>query len=81
MAVVKWLPNVYASRSMYDCETRYSQIEKEALALTWACDRFTQYITGVYPPRDGSQARPTAVTGATLQTTSNALLVRPIGVP
>ena len=33
---------------MTDCESRYAQIEKEALALTWACDRFAQYIMGVH---------------------------------
>ena len=32
---------------MTDCESRYSQIEKEALALTCACDRFAQFIMGV----------------------------------
>ena len=36
-----------ASRSMTDCESRYAQIEKEALALTWACDRFARYVMGV----------------------------------
>ena len=38
----------YASRSMTDCESRCAQIEKEALALTWACDRFAQYVMGVH---------------------------------
>ena len=33
---------------MTDCESRYAQIEKEALALTWACDRFVQYVMGVH---------------------------------
>ena len=38
----------YEYRSMTDCESRYAQIEKEALALTWACDRFAQYVMGVH---------------------------------
>ena len=38
----------YASRSKTDCESRYAQIEEEALALIWACDRFAQYVTGVH---------------------------------
>ena len=38
----------YASRSMTNCESRYAQIEKEALALTWVCDRFAQYVMGVH---------------------------------
>lgn len=36
----------YASRIMSDTEKRYSQIEKEALALTWACEKFKDYIIG-----------------------------------
>ena len=31
---------------MTDTETHYAQIEKEALALTWACEKFSCYILG-----------------------------------
>jgi len=42
----KWRPVAYASRSMTDTEKRYAQIEKEALAITWACKKFSDYILG-----------------------------------
>ena len=42
----EWKPVAYASRSMTEAETRYAQIEKEALATTWACEHFTNYILG-----------------------------------
>ena len=41
-----WKPVAYASRAMSPTEKRYAQIEKEALAITWACDRFSQYLLG-----------------------------------
>ena len=42
----KWKPVAFASRSMTETERRYSQIEKEALALVWACEKFTDDIVG-----------------------------------
>ena len=41
-----WRPVAYASRSMTSTERRYAQIEKEALAITWACEKFSNYILG-----------------------------------
>ena len=43
-------PIAYASRAMTPTETRYTQIEKEALAITWACERFSEYIVGMKFP-------------------------------
>ena len=40
-------PICYASRSLTDTEKRYAVIEKEALASTWACDRFSEYVFGM----------------------------------
>ena len=36
----------YASRAMSETERRYSQIEKEALGIVWACEKFKDYIMG-----------------------------------
>ncbi|XP_011879086.1 PREDICTED: uncharacterized protein K02A2.6-like [Vollenhovia emeryi] len=41
-----WHPVSYASRGLTETEKRYAQIEKEALALTWACEKFSDYILG-----------------------------------
>ena len=41
-----WKPIAYASKSMTETERRYSQIEKEALALVWACEKFSDYVLG-----------------------------------
>ncbi|MBJ4721874.1 Ty3/Gypsy family RNase HI domain-containing protein, partial [Salmonella enterica subsp. enterica serovar Anatum] len=37
----------YALRTMSACEKRYSQIEKEALSLAFACERFQEFISGI----------------------------------
>ena len=41
-----WKPVAYASRSMSETEKRYAQIEKEALAATWACEKFANLVVG-----------------------------------
>ena len=42
-----WRPVMYASRSMTPTEQRYAQVEKEALASTWACERFSDFLIGL----------------------------------
>lgn len=39
-------PVAYASKAMTECQTRYPQIEKEALAMRVACTKFREYIYG-----------------------------------
>ena len=41
----QWKPISYASRAMSETEQRYSQIEKEALAIIWACEKFSHYMS------------------------------------
>ena len=41
-----WQPVAFASRVMSDTESRYALVEKEALATTWACEKFSSYILG-----------------------------------
>ena len=36
----------YSSRSLKDCEKNYAQIEKELLAIVFACSKFDIYIYG-----------------------------------
>ena len=40
-------PVSFISRSMTPTEQRYAQIEKEALAFTWACERLSDYLIGL----------------------------------
>ena len=39
-------PVAYASKAMNDTQRRYAQIEKELLAVVFACKRFHQYVYG-----------------------------------
>lgn len=41
-----WRPVFYASRSLSPTKQRYAQVEKEALGLTWACERFRDFLLG-----------------------------------
>ena len=40
-------PVAYASRSLTPTERRYAQIEKEALAITWALEHWSNYLIGM----------------------------------
>jgi len=39
-------PVYYANRNVPEVERRYSQTEKEVLAVVWACERFHVYLYG-----------------------------------
>ncbi|KAJ8333769.1 hypothetical protein SKAU_G00410880 [Synaphobranchus kaupii] len=40
------VPICYVSRSLSDCERKYSQTERETLGLVWACERLHPYVYG-----------------------------------
>ena len=41
-----WKPVAYISRAMTETGQRYAQVEKEALAVTWARERLSDYLIG-----------------------------------
>jgi len=43
----QWRPVAYASRAMGPTEQCYAQIEKEALGIMWASERFADYLIGL----------------------------------
>ena len=42
-----WEPVFYTSRSLTDTEQRFAQVKKEALAVTWCCEKFEVFLMGL----------------------------------
>ena len=44
--MVSGKPVAFASRTLSDTKSHYAQIEKEALALVWSAEKFSDYVLG-----------------------------------
>ena len=44
----EWKPIAYISRALTVTEQLYTQTEKEALAVTWACEPFRDYLVDLH---------------------------------
>ena len=42
-----WCPVFFASKALTETEKRYSTIEKEALAVCWSCEKFSNHLIGI----------------------------------
>ena len=40
-------PIAFVSRALTPTESRYAQIEKDALGITWVCERLSDYLVGL----------------------------------
>ena len=41
-----WLPIMFASKTLTDVQTRYSQVELESVAIRWSCEKYRMYLAG-----------------------------------
>lgn len=64
----------YASRALTDVESRYSQTEREALAVVWACEHYHLYLFGHHftvlsdhKPLEGIYNKPTSRTSSRIE--------------
>ena len=46
MSTARWTPNLLCKQISYRCQKRYVAIELEALAVSWACEKFHHFLYG-----------------------------------